>query len=146
MADRAGSPAFQVLPECAAAVAVIEAAMGDRSSVSISYTSFRMDHHFGRQTLSPSLKQLDHLGLIDIAPGPRLVNVFRLSNRWRVIGVVEAARLSELAREVKPHRTFGKHRRWRSRSSQQSRWRRWRRWSESHTPRPVTLPTLVVHG
>jgi hypothetical protein len=56
--------------------------------------------------VSPSLKLLDHLGLIEIEPGPRLVNIFRLSNRWRTIDEIEAARLAALAREVKPHRTF----------------------------------------
>jgi hypothetical protein len=57
--------------------------------------------------VSPSLKLLDHLGLIEIEPGPRLVNVFRLSNRWRTVDEVEAVRLAALAREVKAHRTFG---------------------------------------
>ena len=71
---------------------------------------------FGWITTSPagrcrhSLKLLDHLGLIDIEPGPRLVNVFRFSNRWRTIDEVEAERLAALAREVKPHRTFEKRR------------------------------------
>ena len=60
--------------------------------------------------MSLSLKLLDHLGLIDIEPGPRLVNVFRFSNRWRTVDEVEAARLAALAREVKPHRTFEKRR------------------------------------
>ena len=36
------------------------------------------------------------------------MNVFRFSNRWRTVDEVEAKRLAELAREVKPHRTFGK--------------------------------------
>jgi hypothetical protein len=60
--------------------------------------------------VSPSLKLLDHLGLIEIEPGVRLVNVFRFSNRWRMVDEVEAARLAALAREVKPHRTFEKRR------------------------------------
>ena len=68
------------------------------------------DHHVGRQSISPSLKLLDHLGLIEIEPGPRLVNVFRFSNRWRIIDEVEAERLAELAREVKPHRRFERRR------------------------------------
>ena len=76
----------------------------------MSYKDFRLDHHIGRQNISPSVKLLDHLGLIEIEPGPRLVNVFRFSNRWRTIDEVEAERLAELAREVKPHRTFEKRR------------------------------------
>jgi hypothetical protein len=52
----------------------------------------------------PSLKLLDALGLIEM--GPRLVNVFRFSKRWRTIDEVEAVRLAALARELKPHRTF----------------------------------------
>jgi hypothetical protein len=52
------------------------------------------------------VKLLDHLGLVDIEPGPRLINIFRLSNRWRCIDEVEAVRLAELAREVMPQRRF----------------------------------------
>ena len=72
----------------------------------MSYVAFSLDHHIARKAVSPSLKLLDHLGLIDIEPGPRLVNVFRFSNRARTIDEVEAVRLAALAREVKPHRTF----------------------------------------
>ena len=60
--------------------------------------------------MSPAIEVLDDLGLIEIEPGPRLVNEFRLSNRWRTIDEIEAARLAALAREVKPHRTFEKRR------------------------------------
>jgi hypothetical protein len=42
--------------------------------------------------VSPSLKLLDHLGLIEIEPGSRLVNIFRFSNRWRTVDEVEAVR------------------------------------------------------
>jgi hypothetical protein len=105
MTDRTGSPAFQMLPRSARRVfGAIEQAIGDRTSAIVSYTDFRLDHHIGRQNISVSLKLLDHLGLIEIEPGPRLVNVFRLSNRWRSIDEVEAVRLAALAREVKPHR------------------------------------------
>jgi hypothetical protein len=90
--------------------AAIERAIGDGSSASVSYVAFSLDHHIARKAVSPSLKLLDHLGLIDIEPGPRLVNVFRFSNRWRTIDEVEAVRLAELAREVQPHRTFEKRR------------------------------------
>ena len=58
----------------------IERAIGNGSSASVSYNDFRFDHHIGRRSISVSLKLLDHLGLIDIEPGPRLVNVFRFSN------------------------------------------------------------------
>ncbi len=74
--------------------AAIERAIGDGSSASVSYTDFRFDHHIGRQYISLSVKLLDHLGLIEIEPGPRLVNVFRFSNRWRTIDEVEAKRLA----------------------------------------------------
>ena len=107
MADRENSAAYQTLPPSARRVfAAIETAIGNGSSASVSYTSFRLDFHIGRQAISPALKLLDGLGLIDIGPGPRLVNVFRFSNRWRTIDEVEAVRLAALAREVKPHRTF----------------------------------------
>ena len=107
MADRENSAAYQTLPPSARRVfAAIETAIGNDSSASVSYTSFRLDFHIGRQAISPALKLLDGLGLIDIGPGPRLVNVIRFSNRWRTIDEVEAVRLAALAREVKPHRTF----------------------------------------
>ena len=107
MADRENSPAYAALPRTARRVfAAIERAIGDRSSASVSFTSFRLDHHIWRQDISSSLKLLDHLGLIDIEPGPHLVNVFRFSNRWRTIDEVEAVRLAALALEVKPHRRF----------------------------------------
>ena len=102
MTDRENSPAYAALPRSARRVfAAIARAIGDGSSASISDTSFQLDHHIGRQSISASLKLLDHLGLLDIEPGPRLVNVFRFSNRWRTIDAVEAQRLAALAREVK---------------------------------------------
>jgi hypothetical protein len=107
MTERENSPAYAALPRSARrAFAAIERAIGDSSSASVSYADFRVDHHIGRQSISPSLKLLDHLGLIEIEPGPRLVNVFRFSNRWRTIDEVEAVRLAALAREVKTHRRF----------------------------------------
>jgi hypothetical protein len=111
MADRENSAAYAALPRSAGRVfAAIERAIGDGGSASVSYTSFRLDHHVGRRAMSISLKLLDHLGLIEIEPGPRLVNVFRFSNRWRTVDEVEAKRLAELAREVKAHRRFEKRR------------------------------------
>jgi hypothetical protein len=38
----------------------------------------------------------------------RTASVGKLSDRWRAFDAVEAARLSELAKELKLHRTFGK--------------------------------------
>ena len=111
MTDRENSPAYQMLPRSARRVfAAIERTIGDGSSASVSYTDFRLDHHIGRQNISVSLKLLDHLGLIEIEPGPRLVNVFRFSNRWRTIDEVEAVRLAALARELRPHRNFERRR------------------------------------
>jgi hypothetical protein len=49
----------------------------------VSYVAFSLDHHIARRSVSPSLKLLDQLGLIEIEPGVRLVNHFRFSNRWR---------------------------------------------------------------
>jgi hypothetical protein len=76
----------------------------------VSYVDFRLDHHIARKSVSPSLKLLDHLGLIEIEPGKRLVNIFRFSNRWRTIDEVEAVRLAALAREVRLCRRFEKRR------------------------------------
>ena len=111
MTDRTGSPAYQMPPRSARRVfGAIERAIGNGSSASVSYSDFRFDHHIGRQNISVSLKLLDHLGLIEIEPGPRLVNVFRFSNRWRTVDEVEAVRLAALAREVQPRRRFEKRR------------------------------------
>jgi hypothetical protein len=57
--------------------AAIERAIGDGSSASVSYVGFSLDHHIARKAVSPSLRLLYYLGLIEIEPGPRLVNVFR---------------------------------------------------------------------
>jgi len=111
MTDREHSTAYAMLPRRPRRVlAAIQRAIGDRTSATVSYTEFRFDHHIGRQSISPSVKLLDHLGLIDIEPGPRLINVFRLSTRWRTIDEVEAARLAALAREVRSCRRFEKQR------------------------------------
>ena len=111
MTDREHSPAYRMLPRTARRVfAAIERAIGDGTSASVSYADFRVDHHIGRQSISPALKLLDHLGLIEIGPGPRLVNVFRFSNRWRTIDEVEAVRLAALAREAMTHRRFERRR------------------------------------
>ena len=72
MPNRENSPAYAALPRSARRVfAAIERAIGDGSSASVSYTDFRLDHHIGRQSISVSLKLLDHLGLIEVEPGPR---------------------------------------------------------------------------
>ncbi|MGY3607471.1 MULTISPECIES: hypothetical protein [unclassified Bradyrhizobium] len=71
----------------------------------MSYLSFMLDHRITQKVVSSALPMLVNLGLIEIETGPRGGNVFRLSNRWRGIGEAEA---KELAREVKPHRTFEK--------------------------------------
>ena len=94
MADRENSPAYAALPRSARRVfAAIERAIGDKCCASVSYVGFGMDHHVTRMAVSPSLKLLDHLGLIQIEPGRRLVNVFRFSNRWRTIDEVEVLKL-----------------------------------------------------
>ena len=72
MSDRENSPAYLMLPRSARLVfSAIEAAIGDGSAASVSYIAFRLDHGIGRKAVSPSLKLLDHLGLIEIEPGPR---------------------------------------------------------------------------
>ena len=109
MSDREHSPAYAALPQSARRVfAAIERAIGDGSSASVSYADFGLDYHISRGSISSSLKLLDHLGLIDIEPGRRLVNVFRLSRRWCTIDEVEAKRLSALAHELKPPRASSK--------------------------------------
>jgi hypothetical protein len=111
MSDRENSPAFAALPQSALKVfAAIERTIGNGSSATISYHDFQFQHHFGRKTISAGLKALDHLGMVEIEPGARLINRFKLSNRWRTIDGIAAVRLAELAKEQKPHRTFEKQR------------------------------------
>jgi hypothetical protein len=111
MADRENSPAYAALPRSARRVfAAIERAIGDGSTASVSYIDFRLDYGIARKSVSPSLKLLDHLGLVDIEPGPRCSNIFRLSRRWCKIDGLEAVRRAALAREVQPHRRFEKRR------------------------------------
>jgi hypothetical protein len=111
MTDRSDSPAYLVLPQSARGVlAAIEQAVGGGDSASVSYLTFMLDHRITQKVVSSALPMLVNLGLIEIETGPRGGNVFRLSNRWRSIDEVEAKRLAELAREVKPHRTFEKRR------------------------------------
>ncbi|MCA6108295.1 hypothetical protein [Bradyrhizobium cenepequi] len=107
MTDRENSPAYRMLP-CSArqALAAIEQAIGGGDSASVSYLAFRLDHCITQKVVSRALPMLVNLGLIEIERGPRGSNVFRLSNCWRSIDEVEAKRLAELVREVKPHRTF----------------------------------------
>ena len=105
MADWKNSPAYAVLPPGARRVLrAIERSIGDGSSASVSYTSFWLDHNIEGKLVSPSLKLLNHLGMIDIESGPYRSNVFRLSTRWRTIDALEAARLVKLARLPKPPR------------------------------------------
>jgi hypothetical protein len=95
-----------MLPRSARGVlAAIEQAIGGGDSASVSYLAFWLDHRITQKVVSPALSMLVNLGLIEIQTGPRGGNVFRLSNRWRGIDEAEA---KELAREVKPHRTFEK--------------------------------------
>jgi hypothetical protein len=72
MEDRENLPAYAALPRSAR----------------------RVFAAIGRKSISASLKLLDHLGLIEIEPGPRLISTFRLSNRWRSVDAIEAKRLA----------------------------------------------------
>ena len=138
MADREDSPAYAALPRSARRVfAAIERAIGDGSSASVSYEDFRLDHHIGRRYISVSLKLLDHLGLIEIEPGPRLVNVFKFSNRWRTVDEVEAVRLAALARELRAHRKFERRREPSDKALLRKPFRQ--RVKPAPTPKPMTV-------
>ena len=75
----------------------IETAIGDGSTVVVSYYDFQLDHGIEPRKVSPALRLLDCLGLIDIEPGRRSANMFRLSNRWRTLDGDEAAWRVKLA-------------------------------------------------
>ena len=74
--------------------------IGNGSSASVPYLTFKLDHGIGRKSLPPSLAQLDALGLIDIGLNTLLGNVYKLSNRWRVVTAEDAhgTLLSEIDR------------------------------------------------
>ncbi|WP_027582648.1 hypothetical protein [Bradyrhizobium sp. Ai1a-2] len=95
MADREKSPAYAALsPGARRVLAAIEQAIGGGSCAAVSYTGFHRDHGIWRKSVSPAIKALDNLGLIDVAPGLRLANVYRLSDRWRGIDADAARRLA----------------------------------------------------
>lgn len=104
--DREDSVPWRSLPRSARRVfAVIQAAIGERASVS--YASFIFKHHIGKQCISPGIRMLDALGFIDIARGPNACNSFSLSERWRDIDEADVERLVAQARlplEVRPQR------------------------------------------
>jgi hypothetical protein len=105
MADRAGSAAYAALGKTARRMlGTIEKAAGT-GSAEITFASFMMDFHFGRQTISASLKLLDALGLVDVSRG-RLGNCYSLSDRWRTIDASQAATLARQARQTLPSRRF----------------------------------------
>jgi hypothetical protein len=111
MADREKSAAFVALPKSGRKVlAAIEKAIGDGDCAAVSYVEFMHIYRVGRPTISAGLKALDGLGFIEITPGPRSGNVFRLSNRWASIDASEAARLVREARKMLPQRRHEKRR------------------------------------
>jgi hypothetical protein len=113
--DREGSPAYRALPSRSARrmLATITKLAADNDGVATcSYTDLRLPPHgYGRPSISASLKVLIATGLIDaIAPGPRLVGRYILSDRWRSMDAAEAARLVRAARAIMPQRRFEKRR------------------------------------
>ena len=86
-------------------LSVIEQAAGD-GSVEMTFATLMADHHFGRQSISASLKMLDRLGLIDVSRG-RLGNCYSPSTRWRtILDAAQAAALARQARAIMPTRRF----------------------------------------
>ena len=68
--------------------------------------SFFMVRGLSKASTSFGTKQCERLGFISVGTGVRGTNLLWLSDSWRTIDAVEAQRLSELAREPQPHRTF----------------------------------------
>jgi hypothetical protein len=109
--DREGSPAYRALPSRSARrmLATITKLAADNDGVATcSYTDLMLPpHRYGRPSISAGLKVLIALGLIDaLAPGPRMVGRYRLSDRWRSIDADEAKRLAREARAIMPQRRF----------------------------------------
>ena len=101
--DRTKSPAYRALPSRSARrmLATIATLAADNDGVATcSYTDLRLPPHgYGRPSISTSLKLLIAVGLIDaIAPGPRMVGRYVLSDRWRGMDADEAKRMAREAR------------------------------------------------
>jgi len=91
MNDRARSPAMAVLTRGARKVlAVIEAQIGDKSSVAISQLDFVFTHRVNHRTVTRALPLLTALGLIEIEAGRQRIRVFRLSRRWSGVNAADA--------------------------------------------------------
>jgi hypothetical protein len=105
MTDRA--ELLDLLPKGARRVlAAIETAMGDRSSVAVSYLDFQIVHKLSRLSVTRYLPLLVEVGLLEIEIGAHRGRVYRPSGRWRTT-TVDAVRMAVLA-HTKPPREGGR--------------------------------------
>ena len=77
----------------------------------VSYISLMNGYHVDRGSISKGLKQVVALGFVDVKPGPRLANIFGLSQRWRSIDAAAAARIAEIGTEESSWRAAGSRKR-----------------------------------
>ena len=89
MRNRESSAAYAALTSDARRVHAIETAIGDGSTVVVSYYDFHLDQGIEPRKVSPALRLLDCLGLIDIEPGRARGGVRGTSGRLAI-----SARLS----------------------------------------------------
>src|SRR5262245_10246210 len=91
MNDRARSPAMAVLTRGARKVlAVIEAQIGDKSSVAISQLDFVFTHRVNHRTVTRALPLSTDLGPIEVEAGRQRIRVFRVSRRWSGVNAADA--------------------------------------------------------
>jgi len=102
--DRENSPAYAALsPAGRRCLRVIEAEIARcGGEASISRAAFERSG-ISRIAAARGLKQIVHLGFVEVGQGSRRISIFRLSGRWQAIdGADEAATLVRLAKLPKP--------------------------------------------
>ena len=93
------------MPHCPERQRVLDAitsAVGDGDSAALSYN--QLDQYTNRRQLPASLRALVSLGLVEVSIGPRCITVYSLSERYRTVDAVEAAKLVALAQQPRPVR------------------------------------------
>lgn len=102
--EMARSVAYAVLRQSSRKVLALIAAEAERSggTVAISYDEISR-HGIGRSVVGPAIRELCALGFIIVAVGAQKRSSFTLTDKWRAVATLKAARIiSAAAREPRP--------------------------------------------